>query len=91
MRIEAYTQVQQMYQAQKVNRTQATAKAAPTDKVQISSLGRDIQMAKAAVGSAPDIRMDVTAPIKEKIQNGTYRVDNESFADKLMKKYEEMR
>ncbi len=91
MRIEAYTQVQQLYQSQKVNRSQKTGGAARTDKVQISSLGKDIQTAKAAVADSPDIREELTAPIKTRIQNGTYAVDNDSFADKLLKKYEEMR
>ena len=91
MRIEAYTQVQQLYQSQKVNRSQKTGATAKTDKVQISSFGKDIQVAKAAVAASPDIREELTAPIKAKIQSGTYEVSNESFADKLLKKYEEMR
>ncbi len=91
MRIEAYTQIQQMYRSQKVNKATKTVGAGPVDQVQISSLGKDIQTAKTAVANAPDIREDLTASIKAKIQNGTYSVDNESFADKLLKKYEEMR
>lgn len=91
MRIEAYTQVQQVYQSQKAGRNQKTESAAKSDKLQISSFGKDIQTAKAAVAGAPDIREELTAPIKAKIQNGTYEVSKESFADKLMQKYEEMR
>lgn len=91
MRIEAYTQVQQVYHSQKVNRSQKAGSASPSDKVQISSLGKDFQTAKAAVANAPDIREELTAPIKAKIQKGTYSVDNETFADKLLKKLEEVR
>ncbi|MBO4981809.1 MAG: flagellar biosynthesis anti-sigma factor FlgM [Lachnospiraceae bacterium] len=91
MRIEAYTQVQQLYRSQKVNRSQKTGSISHTDQVQISSLGKDFRTAKAAVASAPDIREELTAPIKAKIQDGTYSVDTGSFADKLLKKYEEMR
>lgn len=91
MRIEAYTQVQQMYQTQKVSRPQKVSAAGPIDRVQISSIGKDFQTAKAAVAASPDIREDVTASIKAKLQSGTYQVDAESFADKLMKKYAEMR
>ena len=91
MRIEAYTQVQQLYQSQKVKQTQRTAVAGQADRVQISSFGKDIQTAKAAVAGSPDIREELTAPIKERIQNGTYEVSASSFAEKLMKKYEEMR
>ena len=91
MRIEAYTQVQQLYQSHKVNRNQKAGAATLKDKVQISSLGKDIHTAKAAVAGSPDIREELTAPIKEKIQNGTYEVSNESFAAKLLSKFEEMR
>ena len=91
MRIDAYAQVQQLYQTQKVNRTQKTESVAKTDNLQISSIGKDIQTAKAAVAGSPDIREELTAPIKAKIDNGTYEVSNETFAEKLMKKYEETR
>lgn len=91
MRIEAYNQVQQLYQTKRTGKTQKSVAADRADRVQISSFGRDIQIAKAAVASAPDIREELTAPIKAKIQDGTYEVSNVSFAEKLMKKYEEMR
>ena len=91
MRIQAYTQVQQLYQSSKVKSSQKTGSVAQTDKVQISSFGKDIQIAKAAVAGSPDIREELTAPIKARIQDGTYAVDNGSFAEKLLQKYEEMR
>ena len=91
MRIEAYNQVQQLYQSQRVNKSQKPVKAAPTDQLQISSRGRDYQIAKSAVQASPDIREELTAPIKEKVQNGTYAVETASFAEKLIQKYEEMR
>lgn len=91
MRIEAYTQVQQMYQTKRAGKTQKSAAASRTDRVQISSFGKDIQAVKAAVASAPDIREELTAPIKARIQDGTYEVSNGSFAEKLIQKYEEMR
>ncbi|HIW81809.1 MAG TPA: flagellar biosynthesis anti-sigma factor FlgM [Candidatus Acetatifactor stercoripullorum] len=91
MRVEAYTQVQQLYQSQTVNKGQRTGGAGRTDKVQISSLGKDIQSARAAVAESPDIREELTAPIKAQLQNGTYEVDNDSFAERLLEKYMEMR
>lgn len=91
MRIDAYTQVQQVYNLTKTQKTQKTTRPGATDKVQISSFGKEIQTAKAAAAAAPNIREEVTAPIKERIQNGTYEVDVESFADKLFQKYNEMR
>lgn len=87
MRIEAYTQVQQLYQSQKVNKPQTTKKPSFADQLQLSSATKDVQSAKAAVAKTPDIREDVVAPIKERIKNGTYEVDINSFADKLMSNF----
>ncbi len=91
MRIAAYTQVQQVYQSQQVNKTRKTGSTMKSDNVQISSFGKDIQTAKAAVAGSPDIREELTAPIKARLQNGTYEVSNQSFAEKLLQKYEETR
>ena len=91
MRIEAYNQVQQLYQTKKVNQTRKEGNVSRADQVQISSFGKDIQTAKAAVAGSPDIREELTAPIKAQIQSGTYSVDNATFAEKLLQKYEEMR
>lgn len=91
MRIEAYTQVQQVYQSQHVGKTQKGSVAGQKDQLQISSLGRELQVAKAAVKESPDIREDLVASIKSRIDNGTYEVSNEDFAASLLEKYEEMR
>ena len=91
MRIEAYSQVQQMYQTKKVNKAQKTGGVSQSNQLQISSVGKDLQTAKTAVAVSPDIREELTASIKAKVQNGTYQVDNGTFAEKLLQKYEEMR
>lgn len=92
MRIEAYTQVQQVYKAAKTGKSQKTAGTGSfADQLEISSAGKDFQTAKQAVANSPDIREAMTAPLKKSIQAGNYEVSGETFADKLMKKYEEMR
>lgn len=91
MRIEAYTQVQQLYKTQNTKKNQKTSSVSFSDQVQISSVGKDIQTAKTAVANSPDIREEITAPLKKSIQAGTYQVSGESFAQKLLEKYEEMR
>lgn len=90
MRIEAYTQVQQAYKATYTNKAENKHGVKQTDKVQISSIGKDITVAKQAVKAAPDIREDVIAPIKEKVANGTYEVSAAGFAEKLIEKYAEL-
>lgn len=89
MRIEAYTQVQQLYNTKKTTKSQQTSRASVSDRVQISSFGKDIQTAKAALANSGDIREELTAPLKASIANGTYQVSGSSFAEKLMQKYEE--
>ena len=89
MRIEAYSQVQQVYSNSKVNKAQPTKKTNDIrDTVSFSSIGKDIQVAKQAVSAAPDVREDVVARLKDAIKNGTYDVSGEAFADKLLAKYE---
>lgn len=89
MRIEAYNMVNQVYQANKPKQVSQVGKTSKMDQVQISSFGKDLQVAKQAVKNAPDVREDVTAPIKSSINNGTYNVSNEDFANKLLAKYQE--
>ncbi|MCR4788512.1 MAG: flagellar biosynthesis anti-sigma factor FlgM [Lachnospiraceae bacterium] len=91
MRIEAYTQVQQIYKANKPGKTQETKKGGFADQLQISSIGKDIQTARTAVAQSSDIRPELVQSVKDRIQAGTYQVDAESFADKLFAKYEELR
>ena len=57
------------------------------DEVQISSFGRDYQIAKKAVAEASDIREDRVAEMKTKLESGEYQVDTEDFASKLLEKY----
>ena len=89
MRIDAYNQIAQLYGAQKAYNTQKTNKAASmgSDQLSISQAGYSYQAAKAAVAGASDVREDKVAMLKEKIQNGTYSVDPEDFASKLLEKY----
>jgi negative regulator of flagellin synthesis FlgM len=87
MRIQAYSQIQQMYSPKKSARTSAASAVSKKDAVEFSSIGKDLQTAKKAVKEASDIRKDVTEPIKARIKNGTYDVSGESFADRLMEKF----
>lgn len=87
MRIEAYSKVQTAYNTQRTNKTQKESKVNARDQLQISNTGKDIQFAKKASAEVPDIREDLVDPIKDKMNNGNYEVDNESFATKLLKQY----
>ncbi|RDU21906.1 flagellar biosynthesis anti-sigma factor FlgM [Anaerosacchariphilus polymeriproducens] len=90
MRIDAYNKISQLYNTNKVNKCQKTADVQASDKVQISQAGLDFQLAKKAVAEAPDVREDVVSSLKSSVKAGTYQVDNEDFASKLMQKYKDM-
>ena len=79
MRVEAYNQVAQLYNREKTQKVQNTK--------QISSMGRDYQIAKQAVADASDIREDRVAQLKERLDSGNYNVDMNDFANKLLEKY----
>lgn len=88
MRIEAYNQVAQIYKASQTAKTAKTAKTdAGRDEVQISSFGRDYQIAKQAVADASDIREEKVAEVAAKVNSGSYDVSAEDFAGKLLGRY----
>ncbi len=89
MRIEAYNQVAQLYQTSNTKNTSQAAKSngMGRDEVQISSTGRDYNVAKKAVAEASDVREDLVADIKAKIKDGTYDVSTDDFADKLLSQF----
>lgn len=89
MRIEAYTQVQQIYNTRKTNKAQKASNVSFSDQLELSSMGKDMQVAKQAVQNSPDVREDLVAKYKAQIQDGTYQVSSESFADKLIRHMEE--
>ena len=87
MRIDAYNSISQIYNSSKAKKTQTVSSIGATDKFEISQAGKDLQVAKAAVAKAPDVREDVVADVKKRIEEGTYNVSDESFADMLLAKY----
>jgi negative regulator of flagellin synthesis FlgM len=87
MRIEAYNQIGQIYAPKKTYGPNKTNKVSRMDEVQISSIGKDIQTVKQAVANTPDIRENITAPLKAKVQSGNYNVSGDDFASKLLQAY----
>lgn len=89
MRIDAYNQIQQIYGSSTIKKTEdkKTTTSSFKDQLMLSATGRDSQIAKKALASAPDVREDKVASIKEQIDNGTYDVSTDDFASKLLDKY----
>ena len=88
MRIDAYNQVNMVYAAAGKTQVKKIAKTSTTeDKLEISQLGRDYQVAKAAVAQAGDVREDRVAAVKERYTSGKYNVPADKLAAKLIEKY----
>ena len=55
------------------------------DKVVLSPKAREIQEAKKILDSLPDIREDKVVHLKKQIENGTYQIEGEEIAVKMLK------
>lgn len=88
MRIDGMTKVSQVYQTGKTNKAGRIGGASFADSLEISRTGRDMQVAKAAVAAAPDVREDRIAELKAQIEDGTYEVSDEDLADKLLESFD---
>ncbi|MCR4584439.1 MAG: flagellar biosynthesis anti-sigma factor FlgM [Lachnospiraceae bacterium] len=88
MRIEAYSQIQNLYNVSKpAGKTEPNVMADFRDKLHISESGRDLQVAKKAVSEAADIRADRVNAIKSAYESGLYNVSANEFAEKVMSNY----
>ncbi|MBQ5852370.1 MAG: flagellar biosynthesis anti-sigma factor FlgM [Lachnospiraceae bacterium] len=89
MRIDAYNQIQQIYGTSNIKKTEEKKVTTGSfkDQLLLSATGKDAQIAKQAVANTPDVREDKIAALKEQIQNDTYEVDADDFADKILEKY----
>jgi negative regulator of flagellin synthesis FlgM len=55
------------------------------DKVELSPEAKMISQAIKAVEALPDVRENKVAEIRERIANGTYRIDGKEVAEKMIK------
>jgi len=88
MRIDAMNKVSQLYNTRATKKTGSAGSLSFSDSLEISRTGRDMQVAKAAVAAAPDVREDRIAEIKAKLSNGTYSVSDEDLANKLLESFD---
>ncbi len=87
MRVEALSQVSQMYQAAKAKKAAQKTDAREKDRYEASRSARDYQIARNAVAAAPEIREEKVEKIKEALSSGTYNVSAQEIADKMVSKY----
>lgn len=87
MRIGTYNMINQIYGANSTKKSKSansTSYASFKDEVSFSSVGKDMQIAKNALASVPDVRDSLVNDIKTRMEQGTYEVSADDFADKLM-------
>jgi negative regulator of flagellin synthesis FlgM len=55
--------------------------------VNLSQRAKEIQMARQAMESEPDIRSEKVQAIKKQIKNGTYEIDYDKTAEEMLKAF----
>lgn len=65
--------------------TRSTQGVVQTDQVVLSQRASEVQLARASLASVPEVRARKVAELKRQIQAGTYRVDADAVAEKLIK------
>ena len=89
MRIDASNHIPQLYGTKSIKKTEEKRVNSTSfkDQLMLSAAGKDAQIAKQVVANTPDVRESVIAPLKEQIDNGTYEVNVDDLAGKLLEKY----
>jgi len=87
---DATLQMIQQYQKTDKVEDRASEKAAaannlvPEEKVNLSTTAKDVQNLKNAISKLPDVREEKVQALKDQIEKGTYRVDADKVADKMV-------
>lgn len=84
MRIESLGKLGQIYQANNIAATNKTRKTSFRDQLEISQMGRDLQVAKQAVASTPEIREDKINEIKSRMEAKNYKINLQDVASKVV-------
>lgn len=85
---DAASQIIQQYQrGEKSNQPAVDSKSgAPVaaETVNISSLAKDIQKARNIIAASPDIRDDKVNALKTQLAQGTYKINTDKIAEKMI-------
>jgi negative regulator of flagellin synthesis FlgM len=77
MRIGTYNMISQIYGntgTKKTKTSGTTGSGSFLDQVSFSSMGKDMQTAKTALGNTPDVRESKIQDLKRRIDNATYEL-----------------
>lgn len=81
--IQGISQVN-LNQVKKVQQTAKTEVPQAADSVELSSDVGAIDAARAAIANAPDVRTEKVEALRRQIADGTYQVDAQGIAAKLL-------
>src|SRR5262249_25722450 len=56
----------------------------PSDGVELSDQARFVARVSAAVKGAPEVRESLVAELRQRVQAGSYKVDDEALAKRLL-------
>jgi negative regulator of flagellin synthesis FlgM len=59
-------------------------------RTEISQKGKELAMAKSLAASAPDVREDRVADLKRRIAEGSYKIDADAIADRMVDEHLKM-
>jgi len=62
----------------------AAPASAGADQLELSSRAEEIRTARAALAQTPEVRADKVAELKAQIEAGTYRVDADKVAERIL-------
>lgn len=79
------SQVQMKPKAEDVAEKDSQQQAITADRVIISDTAKRIQEARAQLETIPDIRSEKVSEIKRSIQDGTYKIEPDKIADKMIR------
>lgn len=83
MKIDAYMQVNQLYNTNKTKGKAKQEKTGAKDSLEISDFGNAYHVAKQAVSQGSDVRADRVKDIQRQLSAGTYNVTIEDVAEKM--------
>jgi len=84
--IDAYVkQVQAQPKTEPADEKDDQPQGLKTDTVVISDTARRIQEAQKQIQTIPDVRADKVAEIRNQIENGTYEINADQIAGKMIK------
>lgn len=87
MRIDGMNKVSQLYKTNSSKSTTQGTKGSFQDSLEISQIGKGYQVAKQIVSQSPNIREDKVNDIKQRMEAGTYQVNSQMVAEKLVERF----